>query len=270
MRIVRRAILAVVLIVLAACGQTTSVDTSRSQSTASTSNAAVSSVFCDEIGRRVAQADCDDMVRVAKGAETGEAAFNAPGPMRRGDGATLQLAISYAPEETPDTATDTAVTTNTTTTTGVDSAHPTPAQTVGVLPGETHAFTPLVGRFMHAELTGAGFDIRALSPAQQEVTRDGVTTWTWSVKARQGGEQPLTLTTVVVGCLQGGECIPLRTTTHNYTVKVHISTIDTIRDTLMALPDWIKLITAVLVALTALITAWFGLRRAFRRGNADA
>ena len=127
----------------------------------------------------------------------------------------------------------------------------------------------VVGRFMRAELTGAGFDITPQGPASREVLPDSVTTWTWQVTARQRGTQALTLTTVVEGCpADGGACIPLRSTTQNYTVNVAVSPVGEVRDVLAGMPDWIKLVSAIVVAFAGLIGAVFSLRSALRRGRA--
>jgi hypothetical protein len=206
-------------------------------------------VFCEEVGRRVTQAQCDDYRALAQSAQRGLAAFNAPDPMMRGEVHVLQLAVSFTPE-TEDT--------------------PTPAETVEPLPGDTVEFQPLVGRFMRAELTGVGFEITAQSPASQEIALDGVTTWNWRVVARDGGERALTLTTVVEGCTGDGQCVPLRSTAQNYTVTVEVSLLGKVRDFLFGLPDWIKIISAILAALAGLIAAGFGLRNAVRKGRSEA
>ncbi len=144
---------------------------------------------------------------------------------------------------------------------------PTPAETVDPLQGETVEFQPLVGRFMRAELTGAGFNITALSPPSQEVLQDSVTTWTWDVIAEQGGQRALTLTTVVEGCTAEGPCYPLRSTSQNYEVNVTVGWLGKVQDFLTAAPDWLKLITGALVAMAALVAAGFGLRNALRGGR---
>lgn len=255
------ALLALLSLLAAACGQI--AEQPASEPAATSPPAAVETdarVFCAEVARRVSARDCQDYVRLAESAERGAAAFNAPADMERGQTHVLQLAISYAPSPTPGTTEpDPAV-----------SSSLTPAETVDPLPGETTEFAPLVGRFMRAELAGAGFAITPRSPASQEVTPDSVTTWTWDVVARRGGEQPLTLTTVVEGCVEGGgECVPLRSTTRNYTVNVDVSPIGRVRDFLTGVPDWIKLASAILAALAGLITATFAVRSAMRRGRRD-
>ncbi|MBI3438730.1 MAG: hypothetical protein HY054_08810, partial [Proteobacteria bacterium] len=191
-----RIIFILALTLVASCGQTTTTNDTTPAQSASPSSAQAptidATVFCAEVARRVTPAQCDTYVQLAQSAERGVAAFNAPNPMRRGETRTLQLAIS-APRSTESEAPATTP--------------QTPAEVVGQLPGETVEFKPLVGRFMRAELTGAGFDITSRSPAQQEVMNDSVTTWTWQVVARQGGNRSLTLTTVVVGCADDGECV---------------------------------------------------------------
>ncbi|MGE0742434.1 MAG: hypothetical protein AB7O98_13925 [Hyphomonadaceae bacterium] len=144
---------------------------------------------------------------------------------------------------------------------------PTPSETVDPLQGETQEFTPLVGRFMRAELLGDGFEVTSLSPASQEVLEDSVTTWNWRVVAEEGGLRNLTLRTTVEGCTAEGQCYPLRSTTQNYEVEVVVGWSGRIQDFLGTLPDWIKLVSGVLVALAGLVAAWFGLRNAFRKGR---
>ncbi|MES1199620.1 MAG: hypothetical protein ABUS48_06540 [Pseudomonadota bacterium] len=324
-----RAMTIAALLGLASCSQATSPDQQQSAEPAPPPSAQANGeplIFCEEVGRRVSQQDCDDFNALARDAQTGVAAFNAPKDMKRGDTHTLQLAISYAPpqiqlapptsEATTTDATggeqarpdlsaasgagrgDTEQAQNTPTTTPSDSpastdddeyggthaaapggpsrpsraapppAPVTPSETVQGLPGETVQFTPLVGRFMKAELTGVGFDITPQSPATQEVQKDSVTSWTWRVVAHEGGVRALTLTTVVEGCTADHtECVPLRTTTQNYTVNVAVGPLDKVRDFLATTPDWIKLLTGVIVALTGLIAAIFGLRAAIRKGR---
>jgi hypothetical protein len=250
------------LVLLASCGQTTTpADRAEPAPPATTVNPEDSRVFCAEVARRVTPADCATYAQLAQNATRGMAAFNAPNPMRRGETHLLQLAISAPPAppapETPSTDTP-------------PPAPETPAEVVGQLPGETVAFKPLVGRFMRAELNGVGFDISAQSPPMQEVTPDSATTWSWAVVARTGGQRSLTLTTVVEGCTDSGECVPLRSTTQNYTVDVQVRPIDQVRDVLSTVPDWIKIVSAIIAAIAGLTAAIFALRNAFRKGRQSA
>jgi len=271
--------LVLALALLAGCGQTSESVPEAPPPSASTTSADVqapppadATVFCAEVARRVTPEQCETYVALAQSATQGMAAFNAPNPMQRGEARTLQLAIS-APPPPPPVATPApppaqpAPVQNDLSRSEAGSSPAAPAQTpadvVNQLPGETVAFKPLVGRFMRAELTGAGFEITKQSPDQQEVTPDSVTTWTWQVVARQGGERSLTLTTVVVGCTEGGgECVPLRSTTQNYTVRVAVGPIDQAKDFLLGLPDWIKIVSAIVAALAGLFTAIAAVRAA--------
>jgi hypothetical protein len=146
----------------------------------------------------------------------------------------------------------------------------TPGEVVDPLQGETVQFEPLVGRFMRAELTGNGFEITPLTEPSQEVLADSVTTWSWRVEAREGGQRALTLTTVVEGCTAEGQCYPLRSTSQNYDVTVQVGPIGQVQDFLTAVPTWLRLLAGVLTALAVLVGAWFGLRNAFRRGGSTS
>lgn len=257
----RHALMAALL--LAACGQVSERSApADSESTAPAASAqAEETVFCPEIERRWSARECEDFTNLARSAEAGAAAFNAPDPMERGETHTLQLAVSYAPPEREEEAARPPP---------ADPQPLTPSETVDPLPGATVEFTPLVGRFMRAELTGAGFDIEPVGPASREVLPDSVTTWSWQVIARQRGTQALTLTTVVEGCpADGGACIPLRSTTQNYTVNVAVSPVGEVRDVLAGMPDWIKIGSAIIAALAGLVTAMFGLRSALRKSGRE-
>lgn len=251
--------------------------------------------FCAEVGRRVSVQDCEDLTRLADEAARGSAAFNAPNPMQRGDVHTLQLAISTEPPEPPRMSPEDDETERLQREAELEAARrreegqsqqanppdeaptttpapppPAPAATpedvVDPLQGSTETFTPLVGRFMRAELSGNGFEITPLGEASQEVLPDSVTTWSWRVEAREGGQRTLTLRTVVEGCTAEGQCYPLRSTSQNYDVNVQVGPIGQVRDFLTAAPTWLRLLAGVLTALAVLVGAWFGLRSAFRKG----
>lgn len=298
--VVRAAVAALVL-ALAACGQASEQVAEEPPAPSASSEPSVqaldSTPFCAEVGRRLSPADCADLGQLAATAEAGAAAFNAPDPMQRGDVHTLQLAISYAPPAPSEStaATDSASETSTAELNNAGSvtdqlsgrcrfnpetgqaecsapspAPPTPEDVVDPLQGETVQFTPLVGRFMRAELIGTGFEITSLTPASQEVLRDSVTTWSWRVVAQEGGQRTLTLRTVVEGCTADGQCYPLRSTSQNYDVHVTVGLLGQAQDVLTAAPIWLRLLAGVLTALAVLVGAWFGLRSAFRKGREAA
>jgi hypothetical protein len=136
-----------------------------------------------------------------------------------------------------------------------DDPPPTPGQVVEPLEGKTERFYPKVGRHMRAELVGQGFDIVAKSEASQQIPLGGNATWIWSVTARKGGSQPLTLITVVEGVADGHHFVLASTPTVR-TITVEVSLRDRIWDSLTGAPAWIKALTAVIVALGGLFTAW--------------
>ena len=313
---VARHLLALAALALAACAQerdSSATEEAPAEAPSSSvsadpgATAESETTFCAEVGRRVSPQDCADFAALAEDAAAGEAAFNTPDPMRRGDVHTLQLAISYALTQEQIAAREEAARaeaerarleeerlaaeqaartldqTHTTpsTSTGAPAreapAQPapppaplTPAETVDPLQGDTVQFTPLVGRFMRAELVGNGFEITPLTEASQEVLRDSVTTWSWRVVANEGGRRSLTLRTVVEGCTAEGQCYPLRSTSQNYDVTVEVGVVGQVQDFLTAAPTWLRLVAGVLTALAVLIGAWFGLRNAFRKGRAGA
>jgi hypothetical protein len=285
--LIKRCVMAVFALGLAACGQA-SAPTAEAPPDLTAPAPGVTDAanpYCAEVSRRVSAEDCDVFGRLADEASAGVAAFNAPNPMRRDEAHTLQLAISLAPPpvvETAPAAEPVEAEANvqeqpapppplTSAQTGPAAPAPqTPSETVEGLPGETVEFAPLVGRFMRAELIGDGFEITERSPASQEVLQGSVTTWTWNVVAKAGGLRTLTLRTVVEGCTAENQCYPLRSTTQNYPVEVQVGWQGQVQDVLRATPDWLKLVTAVLVALAALISAIFGLRNAFRKGRSEA
>lgn len=196
---------------LTACEKGASEKTSEPTAKESADNSPVT--YCAEVGRQITVNECSYFSELAKSTEAGVGAFNVPSPMRRGTETPLQLVIAFAPPvpplppvgataasasaagaAEPDTAPASSLpdkaligggTAGLPGTTPKPAA-PTPEQTVDPLPGETVSFTPTVGRFMAATLTGQGFDIVANSPASQEVVRDGQTVWNWTITAKRG------------------------------------------------------------------------------------
>jgi hypothetical protein len=210
--------------------------------------------FCDEIQRRVTAADCAYFTELADRAEAGAAAFNAPGEMTRGQSLTISLAIGYPPPVAPPADAEAPaddVAAETTPPAPGASAQPapdptaddrsaddgpgaeppasapplTPAEAVENLPGETVEYTPLIGRFMRAELThDGGFEVTQVSPASQEVIPGDITIWTWRVRARDDGLRRLELKTVVEGCADEARttCHSLVTTRKIYDVQITV------------------------------------------------
>lgn len=149
---------------------------------------------------------------------------------------------------------------------GEEDASPTPKQIVNELEGRPDSFNPLVGRHMRAELIGQGFDIVARSEPSQDIRLGGNATWIWDVTAREGGSRSLTVVTLVEGVANGRRFVLARTPKVR-TVTVNVSWSDWAMDWLVAAPVWIKAVTAVIVALGGLLTAWYAVPWFRRRGG---
>jgi len=109
--------------------------------------------------------------------------------------------------------------------------------------------------------------VTPVTPAVQEIAREGQAIWTWGVEAEQSGPKTLTVTTVVEAKVNG-RVYELKQTQRERTLTVGVPFMRRARDTLEALPGWLKLLTGVLTALAALATAWWVLRNAVRGHSA--
>jgi hypothetical protein len=215
-------------------------------------------VKCDVIEEMVTEEDCEDAETLAEDVKPGAAALDVPDPMTRGRPSQVTLVIdrrSLAAIHQIETAGKPAT----------EGAAETPNQVAGGLPGKDYAFASGVGRFMTASLAGQGFKIRLLSPEDplQEIARDGQGIWIWEVIPETAGPHILTAKTEAVVVI-GGHSHRLGNGMTSKNVRVEVRPIDTVHDFLSTVPDWIKLITAILVAAAALVAAWFGLRKAMR------
>lgn len=141
-------------------------------------------------------------------------------------------------------------------------APPTANEVVATLPGEDTTFQPQVGRYMTAELTGSGFSIKLMSPAEpmQVIPQGGQGRWQWEVSPTMGGQRRLTVKTQAVGIVDG-KPVALGNGDSEHEVAVKVSWPDRIWDAIVAAPAWIKAVTAILVALGALIAAWVPIRK---------
>ncbi len=241
--------------------------------------------ICPEVSRRVSIPDCEYFTELARRTSEGVGAFNAPDRMQRGEHFRVNLVLAPPPppptETIPGNISDTAANSsangdrpdNTLTTTEDEPPPrhhvPTPRETIEELPGETVEITPLIGRFMSAELRGHGFRIEPVGPVSKEVPLDSQTSWEWQITALSEGAQTLTLTTVVEGQGADGRRIPLKSTIFNRVVTVEVGWSGWLADLLDGLPAWMRRIEVVLIALATLIAAIFGVFVAFRRGRRD-
>lgn len=255
--------------------------------------------YCDEVKIMTTPSDCEYFTRLREDAKAGLAAFNAPREMWQGEAVPIQLAVSMAPGEALvkqyTAASDAVAAEDAALEDSIDNkasseSEPSsrdawvkeppgeppppadvlagPAQTVRAAPGATIPFVPIVGRFMRAELSGAGFDVKPLSNRDQEVTESGTTVWNWQVTptAALGTIQRLTLTTAVLAVGSDGKTRVLSTSVTNKSVVVKVTAIDRARAALKEIPVWIGYLTAIVSALAALFLAWRKLRGGNRGG----
>lgn len=203
-------------------------------------------IFCAEIQGRATRADCDDYAAQAKSAKAGLGAFNTPNPMTRGQTTTLQLAVSFKPPQVP-----------------ADGEKP--ATVISGLDGKPVAFEPSVGRHMAAELDGEGFTITPQGPQHRELVAGSITSWEWVIRADRKGDHVLVLKTTVEAAKADGGWTPLASTTKDQTIHVLVGKTDAVRDALDVIPGWVRSVTTIVVAVSALVGAVVALIHRFRK-----
>jgi hypothetical protein len=244
-------------------------------------------VFCQEVGERLTRDDCDDARAVATRVKAGVGAFNAPETMMRGKPVTIALAIGEKAEPPPraEATPSTAAPTE-----GaqpdpdpdIDKGTegppppppppetPDPAEAVAGNEGVVVQYAPVIGRRMAADLIGEGFDIKPLADRVQTVSPHGLTTWQWSVTAKEGGRHTLTIKSAVVVKTSLGRELSLVSTTRSKAVEVRVSPLAYAWDVIQRAPTWLKGIAAVLVGLGGVFAAWRGMIAAARgKGGED-
>jgi len=238
-------------------------------------------VDCAATGRPTTEFDCNRAVRAEAEVREGVAAIEWPRDLQRGRERTIYLTVGNAQParpgieagtvEEPGSAAGDVDAPDVGEAPTAESPPPRPDDPEPEIPDrETVAYTPLVGRFMSAELTGPGFEISPSGPVSQELPPDSSITWAWTVKPLRKGIQRLTVTTRVEFVDSSGDRVPLRASTQRKDVEVTVSPVDQVREWLTDWPGWLKLIGGVFTALAGTLAAWFGLRRVIRnRGEPD-
>jgi hypothetical protein len=262
--------------------------------------------YCAVVSQFVSTADCAALQAQSNAESNGTAAFNAPNPMKRGDKATVWLAVAdlpppavippVAPREPeihqhlvrhaaePGQAASSAAAlagspaaSAAASAAGGDSSNvespppqaETPTQLVSAMPGRTTTYSVTVGAHMAAYLVGDnGFDVKAISPARQTLHQGApypATLWRWDITALHGGAHTLTIRTVVEGIDSSGNHYELISTPAAYSFTVVVTPLEQVEDAIETAPKWIKAITAVVAALTALVTAVVGFRAAMKK-----
>jgi hypothetical protein len=140
----------------------------------------------------------------------------------------------------------------------------TPREVLEPAPGELTEYAPVIGSLMSAELVGGDdFEVKALSPAAQPVSKTGPTTWEWQVKALKNGDKTLSVKTLVLMVDSRGQKIPLTPTTQFKVIKVRVGPAYFL-ELLKSLPAWLDALALVLAAAAGLAAAWWKFRGALR------
>ncbi len=258
---------------------------------------AVGESYCDAISDYATTENCADFQKQAAREADGNAAVNAPNPMDRGDTVSLSLAVAADPpkplpmpaplrESVPPQAhrhhrakgKPTPLPTQSPSASAADATPavvapeatatyaPTPSQVVAPMPGHTDVFSLTVGEHVKATLDGdEGFRITPRSPATQLIHLGSpypATLWNWDVTAVHGGTHTLRINTIVQAIDRNGQYHDLVGSPHAYSFTVKVGFWGKVQDSLQLAPPWIKLVTLVVVALTALFAALGKLRNA--------
>jgi hypothetical protein len=247
--------------------------------------------FCQVVQAYVPPDDCADFEKQAARQTGGTAAFNAPNPLDRGESFTVWLAVaanrpkpvatpepkpSPRPSPSPEPsdapsgdpagdATDEAVVTPPLPPpieTGPMA--PSPEEVVEKMPGHVERFDVVVADYLAADLEGdESFEIKPLRDRTQRVHLGPPyppTAWGWQVTPKRGGDHMMTITTTVQVKDREGQYWDVVSTPRSYGFKVKVGVLGYVQDSLEQAPFWLKLVTGVVVALTALVLALSKLR----------
>jgi len=140
-----------------------------------------------------------------------------------------------------------------------------PSDSVEGYEGPTVPYDVVVGPRMTATLTGEGFEISPRGPQPQDLTRGETIMWTWRVTPREEGVHILRLITAVEAPGPDGEHLKLQSTTRQAEIQVSIGFWGRVWAFLTGAPAWLKAVTGVITALTALLVAVIAFVRVFRR-----
>lgn len=258
-------------------------------------NASAEGDYCQLVQAYVLPEDCAEFEKQAARQTDGTAAFNAPNPLERGESFTVWLAVAAHPPqpvatptpppprptpEAPDPSDAPSADPSGETTGGAtDEAAvtmpspppfepaqvaPAPEEVVRKMPGHVERFDVTVGEFVAADLEGdESFEIRPLRDRTQRVHLGRPypsTVWGWQVTPKRGGDHMMTITTTVQVKDREGNYWDVVKTPRSYGFKVRVGPIGYLQDALEQAPFWLKLVTAVVVALTALVLALSKLR----------
>jgi hypothetical protein len=137
----------------------------------------------------------------------------------------------------------------------------------GRMGGQTVEGTLRISPEMVAILTGAGFEIKGITPEQQPIAEGFPTAWSWYVEAKESGEQDLEAT---LYALVGDKAERMRIASYTHKISVSVRE-QTWREWLEGFSKEMGAFQAIFVALGAITTpilAWFGISLSRRRKRA--
>lgn len=184
--------------------------------------------YCAVLEEDARRSACRRYAELPKQLEDGVAAFNPPREMTRGETATVEFAVAR----------------------GSDASM---ALEMLSETSEVQQFRPKVGRFMAAQLKGAGFEISPVGVREEDLFVSGGAMWSWQVKALRAPRHSLTLSAWVKTKAPDSTLKPVWFRTVNRTVRVPVRARDRVSDFLDDSIDWLKRLNIWTKALLALI-----------------
>jgi hypothetical protein len=237
---------------------------------------------CEVTGTQLTDEDCKAAKDSLSQVKQGTAAIGVPTWMWQGETKIVTLALSNMPP--PDVSPSMQSTPEPSPSQAPSNPAPTPAATPVIRPqprppietpndkvSKTEGskkrkvidYSPFVGKRMSAELTGDGFDIQPLfDKSDQPLVDNAITTWDWKITAKDFGTKTLIVKTNVVMINSRGKPEPLTPTTEYKQVVVRIG-FAAIFNGIKNVPDWLKVMTAILMGVAALVGAWKALKALF-------
>lgn len=200
------------------------------------------SAWCAVIGDVATVAECDRVNQIKANLAVGTGAFNAPAEMLRRQTVRLRLVIDRRAGSTA------------------------PAAAVAPLGGTTVEFATKVGRLMRAELGGEGFEVKPLTPAEQDLYAADQVQWEWQVTALAAGDRVLTLKTFVEIKGEDGTMRPVgEINTENRTIRVIVPAGQGWSDRIDSAIAWMgkgaNLAKALAALLGALLAVWLAVKK---------
>ncbi len=204
--------------------------------------------WCAIVEERLPPAECALLAAVPRG--TG--AFKTPERMKRGESASVILAISR------------------------EAGSSAPSEAIASAEGREGTFRPAVGRYIEAKLLpepGLKVEPDPATPELQDLYAGTEGLWRWTITAEATGEHQLTLRTRVMTKLPDGSFAPRgQPFVDSRRIAVYVEGADAIVDkskeadkALGALSGTTDNLTKLIGAITALVVAVGGLWLAFRR-----